>query len=119
MTTETEKKCTGCEIVYPLNSGYYKAGGSSYQKLCKVCHNKLRAINLRNSRGIKPKGFKAVPFEARTIILKDVNEGVKLTKTYEKIRLIAPKLSIATLRKLKRDGKIIAEPVPLETIEEQ
>ena len=41
------KLCVKCDKVKTLEGGYYKAG-SSWQKLCKLCHNERRCEYVHN-----------------------------------------------------------------------
>ena len=37
------KLCVKCNQVKPLDKCFYKAGGISFQKYCKRCHNTRRS----------------------------------------------------------------------------
>lgn len=48
MNKDYVKLCKQCNIIKPLAPNFYRAGASSYQKLCKICHNENRKRYKRN-----------------------------------------------------------------------
>ncbi len=67
------KLCKGCQNVFPLESGYYKAGPKVYQKLCMKCHNQKRYdYDFNNKYEKKIIGYMKIDEEIRKKIEYDI-----------------------------------------------
>ena len=72
------KLCRMCDIVKPLEEGYYKAGSKGFQKYCRPCHNQVRKQwTVKSSYVKKGSGFKRLPDDIQQSILKDIEDNVK------------------------------------------
>lgn len=69
------KHCKGCDRELPL-SEYYKAG-STYQSLCKQCHNtkRIEYHKTHYQPHKKPIGFKALPEKTQEEVKNMLNRG--------------------------------------------
>ena len=101
MNSRPLKKCLMCEEVKFLDIDYYKAG-SSWQKYCKVCHNKKRKEYKNNSKYIKRKtGFLKLPQEIQEKIKYDMYVRVSM-----KDICIIYNLNYITFCRWKKKGQI-------------
>jgi hypothetical protein len=102
------KFCKGCQTVKNLSDSFYKAG-SSYQKLCKLCHNKKRCEYVHNgSKYIKKiKGFDKLDKELQNKIIYDIHIRINYKEIATKYGI-----SYQTLLNWKKKG------IPLYKIEE-
>lgn len=96
------KLCKGCEQVKPLEGGFYKAG-KSWQKYCKMCHNKKRYEFKMTPKKYtpRPKGFMKLPKETQDKIIYDTYVKVNYKEIAKKY-----KLSYYTLMSWKKKGLI-------------
>ena len=94
------KLCTKCQTVKPLIGGFYKAG-PSWQKLCKICHNRKRTeYRLQATRYTpKLKGFNKLPLETQNKIKYDIHIKISYKKISTKYNIKYP-----TLLSWKRKG---------------
>ena len=112
------KLCSKCNIVKPLEGGYYKAG-SYWQKLCKTCHNVSR-MNYANNKPPyvrTPTGFKKLPEDLRKKIIYDVHVRVNFKDIWKKYKDEYPQIKHQTLCKWARLNQIpgytpTVEPTP-------
>ena len=100
--TQNVKLCTGCGTVKNLETDYYKAG-TSWQKLCKVCHNRGRGNYNRIEYQRKPKGFDKLPEETQKKIIYDTYIKINFKKIAAKYDVKYP-----TLLSWKKKGLIPA-----------
>jgi hypothetical protein len=106
------KLCVGCQEVKPLETGYYRAGNVSWQKNCKICHNKKRSVKIYVRR---PKGFAKLPEETKANIIYDIHVKVNYRDISTKYNIKYP-----TLLSWKRKGLIstyIEPPVPTPLVD--
>jgi hypothetical protein len=78
-----------CDVVKPLETGFYKAGKPSYhQKFCIPCHN-IKRYDYANNRIYipKPTGFAKLPEETRRKILYDISVRINYKEISEKYGL--------------------------------
>lgn len=69
---ENVKLCKNCNIVKPIEKEFYKAG-KSYQKYCKICHNKKRNTYKNTSNYVKKgTGFNRLDEDLRNKIIYDI-----------------------------------------------
>ena len=84
MSVKTEikmKLCRKCNILKPLEEGYYKAGSKGYQKYCKPCHNKNRTSwTVKSSYVKKGSGFQRLSDQIQQNILKDIEDKVSYSE---------------------------------------
>jgi hypothetical protein len=102
------KLCCGCKKVKPLEGSYYRAGSKSYQKRCKICHNKKRSdyIFKRKEYIPRPTGFKKLPEELRHKIIYDIYVNMTMKDIWRKFKEEYPPLSHQSLLRWKREGQI-------------
>jgi len=98
---EKQKLCQGCQMVYSLNGGFYKAG-KSYQKLCIKCHNKKRYdYDFKSNYTKKIIGYDKLDEELRKKIEYDIYVRINfkdISKKYD--------LNYQTLLRWNKTGKI-------------
>jgi hypothetical protein len=106
MTTKKMKYCSKCLIVKELEEGYYKAG-SSWQKLCKICHNESR-IQYASNKVYTPKitGFLKLPEDLQNKIIYDIYVRINFKDIYKKYKDEYPQIKHQTLLKWNREGQI-------------
>jgi hypothetical protein len=103
------KLCCDCNEVKLLETGYYRAG-KSWQKRCKLCHNKGRydyKMSMKNYVP-SPKGFTKLTEDTQKKIIYDIYVKINYKKIAIKYNLKYP-----TLLSWKRKGLIpqYVEPV--------
>jgi hypothetical protein len=103
---KTVKLCSKCEKVKTLIGGFYKAG-SSYQKLCKLCHNEKR-LEYPNKQDYtaKPTGFLKLPEALRKKIIYDVHVQVNFKDIWKKYKTEYPQVKHQTLLRWNRLGQV-------------
>jgi len=85
----TSKLCVGCNVIKPLETGYYRAGSVSYQKLCKPCHNAKRTTDRRVKRATNPtvykkRGFAKLDASIQTKIKNDLKKNIPKKQVAQK-----------------------------------
>ena len=102
------KLCQSCNNIKPLDGGFYKAG-NSYQKRCKLCHNKKRLdypITPNKNYERKPTGFIKLPEDLRNKIIYDIYVRVNFKDITKKYIDVYPKLNHQSLLRWNRAGQI-------------
>lgn len=81
------KLCVNCDKVKNLNTEFYKAG-SSWQKLCKLCHNEKRNnYKHEGTKYIKKEtGFFKLPLELQNKIKYNIKVKVNFKDIAEKYK---------------------------------
>ena len=92
------KYCGMCETVKPLEISYYKAG-KSWQKYCKLCHNKKRReyTKSRTPYVSKKTGFSKLPEKLQKKIIYDIYIKINFKDIYNKYKDEYPQLKYQTL----------------------
>jgi len=85
---------------------FYKSG-KSLGNYCKKCYNIRRKEHRDKYPHPKKKtSFEKLPADLQTAIIKDLNNGMPVTKVYYKYKPIYGQLNLNTLQSWKRTGKI-------------
>lgn len=105
----TEKLCVKCQIVKPLEGGYYRCA-KSWQKLCKICHNARRIEYKLSSKPYVKKltGFLKLPTDLQEKIKYDISVFMNFKAIYNKYKDGDVKLNYQTLLSWDRKGLIPA-----------
>lgn len=100
------KLCTKCDTVKDLEGGFYKAG-KSWQKYCKICHNKRRS-DYSNNKVYKPRptGFAKLPAELQKQIIYDIHVRLNFKDICRKHTPKYPTLKHQTLLRWAKLGQI-------------
>jgi hypothetical protein len=107
MSVKTEikmKLCRKCNILKPLEEGYYKAG-LGWQKYCRPCHNRLRTRWVVKSSYVKKgSGFQRLSDQIQQNILKDIEDKVSYSEISRKYDINY--ITLMYWKKKNRIGKI-------------
>lgn len=102
------KLCSECNVVKPLEGGYYKTN-KWWHKKCKDCHNSKRlnySINSNKSYVPRAKGWMKLPETLRNKIMYDIYVRVNFKHIHQKYKDEEFMPSHQTLLRWNRNGQI-------------